>query len=77
MLHLGAFTATITTANVTMIIMPNYRVAAANLKAARLSDPEYGKISKMRPTLNNYLTLPVIFLILSNYYQQSFATLYA
>ena len=57
--------------------MPNYRVAAANLKAARLSDPEYGKISKMRPTLNNYLTLPVIFLILSNYYPPSFATLYA
>ena len=57
--------------------MPNYRVGAANLKAARFSDPEYGKISKMRPTLNNYLTLPVIFLILSNYYPPSFATLYA
>ena len=77
MLHLGAFTATIMTANVAMIIMPNYRVGAANLKAARFSDPEYGKISKMRPTLNNYLTLPVIFLILSNYYPPSFATLYA
>ena len=77
MLHLGAFTATITTANVTMIIMSNYRVVAANLKAARLSDTEYGKISKMRPTLNNYLTLPVIFLVLLNYYQPSFATLYA
>ncbi len=74
MLHLGAFTATIMTANVFFIIMPNQRVVVADLKAGRKPDPKYGKIAKLRSTHNNYLTLPVIFLMLSNHYPLAFAT---
>jgi len=62
LLHLGAFTATIMTANVFLIIMPNQRIVVADLKAGRKPDPKYGKIAKLRSTHNNYLTLPVIFL---------------
>ncbi|WP_424985285.1 urate hydroxylase PuuD [Microbulbifer sp. S227A] len=76
MLHLGAFTATIMTANVFFIIMPNQRVVVADLKAGRTPDPKYGKIAKLRSTHNNYLTLPVIFLMLSNHYPLAFATEY-
>ena len=76
MLHLGAFTATIMTANVFFIIMPNQRVVVADLKAGRKPDPKYGKIAKLRSTHNNYLTLPVIFLMLSNHYPLAFATTY-
>ena len=76
MLHLGAFTATIMTANVFFIIMPNQRVVVADLKAGRAPDPKYGKIAKLRSTHNNYLTLPVIFLMLSNHYPLAFATEY-
>ena len=76
MLHLGAFTATIMTANVFFIIMPNQRVVVADLKAGRKPDPKYGKIAKLRSTHNNYLTLPVIFLMLSNHYPLAFATEY-
>jgi uncharacterized membrane protein len=36
LLHLGAFTATIMTANVAMIIMPNQRIVVADLKAGRV-----------------------------------------
>ncbi|MEK6216096.1 MAG: urate hydroxylase PuuD, partial [Boseongicola sp.] len=39
--------------------------------------PKYGKIAKLRSTHNNYLTLPVIFLMLSNHYPLSFATEYS
>jgi uncharacterized membrane protein len=74
LLHLGAFTATIMSANVFFIIMPNQRIVVADLKAGRKPDPKYGKIAKQRSTHNNYLTLPVIFLMLSNHYPMIFAT---
>ncbi len=77
LLHLGAFTATIMTANVFFIIMPNQRIVVADLKAGRKPDAKYGKIAKLRSTHNNYLTLPVVFLMLSIHYPLSFATEYA
>jgi uncharacterized membrane protein len=77
LLHLGAFTATIMTANVFFQIMPNQRIVVADLKAGRTPDAKYGKIAKVRSTHNNYLTLPVVFLMLSNHYPLAFATEYA
>ncbi|SDD71349.1 Uncharacterized membrane protein [Paracoccus isoporae] len=74
MLHLGAFTATIMTANVFFIIMPNQRIVVKDLQEGRKPDPKYGKIAKLRSTHNNYLTLPVVFLMLSNHYPLAFAT---
>lgn len=76
LLHLGAFTATIMTANVFMVIMPNQRIVVGDLKAGNIPDAKYGKIAKQRSTHNNYLTLPVIFLMLSNHYPLAFATEY-
>jgi len=77
LLHLGAFTATIMTANVFFQIMPNQRIVVADLKAGRTPDAKYGKIAKVRSTHNNYLTLPVVFLMLANHYPLSFGTQYA
>ncbi len=77
LLHLGAFTATIMTGNVFFQIMPNQRVVVADLKAGRTPDAKYGKIAKVRSTHNNYLTLPVVFLMLSNHYPLAFGTQYA
>ena len=77
LLHLGAFTATIMTANVFFQIMPNQRIVVDDLKAGRTPDAKYGKIAKLRSTHNNYLTLPVVFLMLSNHYPLSFGTEYA
>lgn len=76
LLHLGAFTATIMTANVFFVIIPNQRIVVADLIAGRSPDPKYGKIAKLRSTHNNYLTLPVIFLMLSNHYPLAFASQY-
>ncbi len=72
--HLGAFTATIMSANVFITIMPNQRKVVADLIAGNTPDPKYGKIAKQRSTHNNYLTLPIIFLMLSNHYPLAFAT---
>lgn len=76
LLHLGAFTATIMSANVFFVIMPNQRIVVDDLKAGRTPDAKYGKIAKLRSTHNNYLTLPVIFFMLSNHYPLAFATDY-
>ncbi|TPW31656.1 urate hydroxylase PuuD [Martelella alba] len=73
-LHMGAFTATIMTANVFFIIIPNQKIVVADLRAGRTPDPKYGKIAKQRSTHNNYLTLPVLFFMLSNHYPLAFAT---
>ncbi|CAH0341534.1 urate hydroxylase PuuD [Rhizobium sp. CECT 9324] len=73
-LHLGAFTATIMSANVFMIIIPNQKIVVADLLAGRTPDAKYGMIAKQRSLHNNYLTLPVIFFMLSNHYPLAFAT---
>ena len=73
-LHLGAFTATIMSANVFLVIIPNQKIVVADLKAGRKPDPKYGRIAKTRSLHNNYLTLPVIFLMLSNHYPLAFGT---
>ncbi len=76
LLHLGAFTATIMSANVFFIIIPNQTIVVADLKAGRRPDPALGAQAKQRSTHNNYLTLPVIFLMLSGHYPLAFATPY-
>ena len=73
-LHLGAITATLMTANVFFIIIPNQKIVVSDLKAGRNPDPKFGIIAKQRSTHNNYLTLPVIFFMLSNHYPLAFAS---
>jgi uncharacterized membrane protein len=73
-LHLGAITATIMSANVFMVIIPNQKIVVADLIAGRKPDAKYGRIAKTRSLHNNYLTLPVLFLMLSNHYPLAFGT---
>jgi len=67
-LQTGAMMATLMTGNVLLVIIPNQRIVVADLKAGRVPSPEYGRIAKLRSTHNNYLTLPVVFLMISNHY---------
>ena len=73
-LHLGSITATLMTANVFFVIIPNQKIVVSDLKAGRKPDPKFGIIAKQRSTHNNYLTLPVIFFMLSNHYPLAFAS---
>ena len=75
-LHLGAFTGTIMSANVFFIIIPNQKKVVADLVAGKSPDPALGLQAKQRSTHNNYLTLPVLFLMLSNHTPLAFATQY-
>jgi uncharacterized membrane protein len=63
-------------ANVFLVIIPNQKKVVATLRAGGTPEPEYGRVAKLRSTHNNYLTLPVLFLMLSNHYPLAFATPY-
>jgi uncharacterized membrane protein len=74
--QIGALIGTIMVANVFVIIIPYQRKTVAALIAGKEPDPWWGAIGKQRSVHNNYLTLPVVFLMLSNHYPLFFATKY-
>jgi uncharacterized membrane protein len=76
-LHIGAMIATWMTASVFLVIIPNQKKVVAALIAGRTPDPALGLQAKQRSTHNNYLTLPVIFLMLSNHYPLAWSSRYA
>jgi uncharacterized membrane protein len=67
-LHVGAFVGTIMAFNVFMVIIPNQRKMVAQLLAGKVPDARYGAIGKQRSTHNNYLTLPVLVMMVSPHY---------
>ncbi|MDP1631725.1 MAG: urate hydroxylase PuuD [Caulobacter sp.] len=67
-IHLGAIIGTVMVANVFMVIIPNQRKIVAALLAGETPDPALGKRGKMRSVHNNYMTLPVLFLMVSSHY---------
>ena len=77
LIHTGALMATIMTANVFFVIMPNQRKSVAALKAGKAPDPKWVKSSKVRSTHNNYITLPVLFLMLSSHVPSTFSNRHA
>ena len=61
-------------ANVLMVIIPGQRKVVAALIAGRTPNPIHGQRGKQRSTHNNYLTLPVVFVMLSGHYPLAYAT---
>jgi uncharacterized membrane protein len=66
--HVGAFLGTIMAANVFFIIIPNQKKVVASLIAGQSPDPSLGNTAKQRSLHNNYLTLPVVLMMISNHY---------
>jgi uncharacterized membrane protein len=67
-IHVGAFIGTIMAVNVFGIIIPNQKKIAAALMAGRAPDPALGAQGKQRSVHNNYLTLPVLVMMVSSHY---------
>jgi uncharacterized membrane protein len=74
MMEMGALIGTIMSANVFAIIIPGQTKVVDDLKAGRSPDPAIGKRAKQRSLHNNYLTLPVVFVMIGNHYPLFFAT---
>jgi uncharacterized membrane protein len=67
-LHVGAMIATWMAGNVFWGIMPAQRKFVAAVSANQEPDMDIALFAKLRSTHNNYLTLPVIFCMISNHY---------
>jgi uncharacterized membrane protein/plastocyanin len=71
-LHVGAVMGTIMSGNVLMRIIPAQRKMIAALKQGKAHDTSHAKRAKQRSTHNNYMTLPVIFIMLSNHFPSTY-----
>lgn len=76
-LHTGAMIATWMSASVFLVIIPNQKKVVASLLAGETPDPMLGKQAKQRSLHNNYLTLPVLFLMLGTHYPLAWSSAYA
>lgn len=72
--QIGALVGTIMVANVFAVIIPYQKKTVAALIAGQTPDPFWGAIGKQRSVHNNYLTLPVVFLMISTHYPLLFGT---
>ena len=71
-IHVGAMIGTIMVANVAMVIIPGQRRMVEAMRAGGKPDPVYGIRGKQRSVHNNYFTLPVLFIMISNHFAMTY-----
>ncbi len=71
-MHVGAMLGTIMVANVWMIVIPAQRKLVEATKAGTALDANLAFNAKQRSVHNNYMTLPVIFIMISSHYPTTF-----
>jgi uncharacterized membrane protein len=71
-LQVGAMMGTIMAWNVFFVIMPSQRKLVEAKEKGVAPDPVYGLRGKQRSVHNNYFTLPVLFVMISNHYPMTF-----
>jgi len=72
-IHVGAAIGTIMVANVFRVIIPSQKDLVTALTEDRPPDAAKGKNALMRSRHNNYFTLPVLFIMISNHYPGTFS----
>ena len=76
-IQLGAMLGTIMVTNVAHVIIPAQRAMVAATRAGRAADAALGVKAKQRSTHNHYLTLPVLFTMLSNHFPSTYGSRHA
>ena len=71
-LQVGAMLGTVMVANVFFVIIPAHRELIRAKETYREPDPAPGVVAKQRSVHNNYLTLPVVFAMLSNHFPSAY-----
>jgi uncharacterized membrane protein len=71
-IHIGAMIGTIMVANVAHVIIPGQRKMVNAMMAGQKPDPVHGLKAKQRSVHNNYFTLPVLFIMISNHYAMTY-----
>jgi uncharacterized membrane protein len=75
--QVGAMLGTVMVANVFFVIIPAHRKLIRAKEEYRDPDPAPGLEAKRRSVHNNYLTLPVVFAMLSNHFPTAYGHSYA
>jgi len=75
-IHVGSAIGTIMAANVFFVIIPGQKKMVDAMRAGKLPDPIYGMRGKQRSVHNNYFTLPVLFIMISNHYASTYGHAY-
>jgi uncharacterized membrane protein len=75
-LHTGALIGTIMVGNVFRIIMPAQRALVAAIAENRTPDPSLPAKGLLRSRHNNYFTLPVLFIMISNHFPSTYGSRY-
>lgn len=71
-IHFGAMLGSIMVANVFFVIIPAQKAMVKAAKEGKPLDPQLGKNAGMRSLHNNYFTLPVLFVMISNHFPSTF-----
>lgn len=71
-IHVGALIGTIMAGNVFFNIMPNQRKMVAAVAQKKDIAPSWGASAKLRSVHNNYFTLPLLFIMISNHYPMTY-----
>lgn len=71
-IHVGALIGTMMAANVFFVIIPNQKVMVEQMTKKEKPDPQLGLDASLRSLHNNYLTLPVLFIMVSNHYPMTY-----
>ena len=72
-IHVGAVMGTLMVGNVWRCIIPSQTKLVDAVKAGKTPDVSLGIKAKQRSIHNNYLTLPVVFIMISNHFPHTFA----
>jgi len=75
-IHFGALLGTFMAANVFFVIIPGQKRMVAAAKKGLMPNPEDGKAAFIRSYTNNYFTLPVLFVMISNHFPSTFGNTY-
>jgi len=71
-IHVGASIGTMMVGNVFFVIIPAQRKMVSALEQGRKLDTAMGEKGLLRSTHNNYLTLPVLFIMISNHFPSTY-----
>ncbi|EEX93553.1 hypothetical protein VIOR3934_13382 [Vibrio orientalis CIP 102891 = ATCC 33934] len=75
-IHVGAIIGTIMVGNVFRVIMPAQRNLVSAIEEGREPDPALPAKGLLRSRHNNYLTLPVLFIMISNHFPSTYGSEY-
>ncbi len=75
-IHFGAMLGTLMAANVFFVIIPSQKAMVNAAKRGEMPDATRGKKALFRSIHNNYFTLPVLFVMVSNHFPSTFSHAY-